>query len=967
MANAIASQVQALYVGYLGRAADQAGLDFWTNAIVNGTSTIESVALGFTLSQEYTSKYEGLSNEELVAAIYQNVLGRAADADGLAFWVGELEKGVQTPATLLAAMLNSLGEIDQKVIDNKVYVANAYTAAAGADYDPEAGAEILEGVDDTDASVEQAIGSLLGSTVMLTADNTTLVPEGNEITFTVTPSAASETETTLYVQVSGASVGAISAQADINDFSSVLVPVTIPAGSSEPVTVSTTVVSDAVTEGPEGFQAQLLDASLTAIEGTVLTGTITENANVGQTFTLTTGADTIVGTSGNDTINALTINAAGTAADTLTAFDSIDGGAGNDTLNIYTDSTAAAGAGNKAFPSNVTVKNVETINYNNANAGVAIDASKFVGATAINQIGGAAAVTNLAAGTTAGFNGTTTGDLSVTAAAAATSATVALTNVVDTVTSLTVAGDALNAATVTGTVVDSAAADGVAPVALTVNAGKAVESVAVSTAVAANLTVGNVTGSTKTVSTVDASASTGAVTYNAATTVANVKTGAGNDTVTLATALDATTKAASVATGAGDDVLNVIAAAAAAVTGGTTVSVDAGEGKDTINLTIGANTAYDVKAGAGDDIVKVTNAVKTTDKIDGGDGNDTISLAGKATYVADDYIVLNKVLTNFETLQLTGVAVTNLDASQLATSYTTIDLLTGSTVTKVGTQALVANGALTATAAGTDVVAADKVYAGTLNITQKGAAGVITANADTVNLTVDASKGAAAATLEGFAKSANVTLTQALKADKSAFEGAATFSLTTAAGVDADLTSLKLSGNGAATVTNAASTKLVTVDASGLNSVTFDGKAAAGLTYASTNAAAETITLGGGIDALTINASTYGAADTITGLNLVLNADKTALEATSDTLIVTGISSTGTNTAKFTTTQTDLDLALKDAAALAGENEVVFHLGGNTYIYKDVADGGENLVDAGDILVKLTGIVDLDALVVALG
>ena len=130
MANAIASQVQALYVGYLGRAADQAGLDFWTNAIVNGTSTIESVALGFTLSQEYTSKYEGLSNEELVAAIYQNVLGRAADADGLAFWVGELEKGVQTPATLLAAMLNSLGEIDQKVIDNKVYVANAYTAAA---------------------------------------------------------------------------------------------------------------------------------------------------------------------------------------------------------------------------------------------------------------------------------------------------------------------------------------------------------------------------------------------------------------------------------------------------------------------------------------------------------------------------------------------------------------------------------------------------------------------------------------------------------------------------------------------------------------------------------------------------------------------------------------------------------------------------------------------------------------------
>jgi hypothetical protein len=160
MANAIASQVQALYVGYLGRAADQAGLDFWTNAIANGTSTIESVALGFTLSQEYTSKYEGLSNEELAAAIYQNVLGRAADADGLAFWVGELEKGVQTPETLLAAMINSLGAVDQQTIDNKVYVANIYTATAGDAYNAEAGAQIIADVDATPASVSAALAQL---------------------------------------------------------------------------------------------------------------------------------------------------------------------------------------------------------------------------------------------------------------------------------------------------------------------------------------------------------------------------------------------------------------------------------------------------------------------------------------------------------------------------------------------------------------------------------------------------------------------------------------------------------------------------------------------------------------------------------------------------------------------------------------------------------------------------------------
>jgi len=348
---------------------------------------------------------------------------------------------------------------------------------------------------------------------------------------------------------------------------------------------------------------------------------------------------------------------------------------GNDTLNIYSD-----GTNNKQLPASATVKNVETINIFNDTAafttdGAVVDASKFVGATAINQNGLAANVTNLAATTTAGFKGIAVGTLSVTAADAAASAAVALTNV-DDASSLEVKATAtgtLNSVTVSGTVVDSAT-DGVDPIALDVTVGKDVQALTVNTAVGVTLTVNDGAG-TKKVSSVDASASAGAISYVAAATVANVKTGAGKDTVTLATALDATTTAASVSTGAGDDTLNVTAGAAAAVTGGTTVTVDAGEGKDTINLTISANTVYDVKAGAGDDTVTITGTVKTTDKIDGGAGTDTVSLAGKAALVADDYIVFNKVLTNFETLQLTGTGVTGFDGSQLASNYTTIDLL----------------------------------------------------------------------------------------------------------------------------------------------------------------------------------------------------------------------------------------------------------------------------------------------------
>lgn len=135
MATTLASQVQELYIGYLGRAADKAGLDFWVKAIENGTSTLESVALGFTLSAEYKAAYEGLTTTQLVAKVYQNVLGRVADADGLGFWVGEINKGVVKADTLVKSMINSLGAIDQLNMDNKVQAANTYTTTAGDKYD----------------------------------------------------------------------------------------------------------------------------------------------------------------------------------------------------------------------------------------------------------------------------------------------------------------------------------------------------------------------------------------------------------------------------------------------------------------------------------------------------------------------------------------------------------------------------------------------------------------------------------------------------------------------------------------------------------------------------------------------------------------------------------------------------------------------------------------------------------------
>ena len=131
--------VQQLYVGYLGRAADSAGLAFWADAIANGTATIASVATGFTLSNEYKAAYAGLDSAALVDQVYTNVLGRAADAEGKAYWVDALAKGTVTADTLVSFIVTNLGALDQATINNKVFVAQTYTDTAGASYNTAAG------------------------------------------------------------------------------------------------------------------------------------------------------------------------------------------------------------------------------------------------------------------------------------------------------------------------------------------------------------------------------------------------------------------------------------------------------------------------------------------------------------------------------------------------------------------------------------------------------------------------------------------------------------------------------------------------------------------------------------------------------------------------------------------------------------------------------------------------------------
>lgn len=273
-----ATQVQSVYVAFFNRPADPSGLRFW---MTNGTS-VQQLFSSFNAAPEYTSIYSGLTLDQTVNKIYQNLFGRAADLPGLNFWVDAINNKAMTLAD--AAYTISQGAVspstDFVAFESKTKAAVAFTDA-------------LNTVD-------------------------------------------------LVTGYTGTSALAL-AKAYIAS------------------------VTDAAT---------LTTASVTNLAATVTNVAAAGNAVAGQTYTLTTGLDTITGTAGNDTINGI-LKTAANADGTYTALDNIDAGNGTDTLNIN-DLT-----GGLTLPASATVKNVEKLVYTSAGAGTIDTTSNFTGLTSL--------------------------------------------------------------------------------------------------------------------------------------------------------------------------------------------------------------------------------------------------------------------------------------------------------------------------------------------------------------------------------------------------------------------------------------------------------------------------------------------------------------------------------------------------------------------------------------------------------
>ena len=126
------------YIAYFNRAPDPVGLNVWVNALNNGVPPA-TVAANFANSAEAKALYPFLAltiapdpatAAGFVNAVYNNLLNRAPDAAGSAYWTNLLDTGGITVGQFILDVVQSVnnqtGTADAATLAAKVTVADFF-------------------------------------------------------------------------------------------------------------------------------------------------------------------------------------------------------------------------------------------------------------------------------------------------------------------------------------------------------------------------------------------------------------------------------------------------------------------------------------------------------------------------------------------------------------------------------------------------------------------------------------------------------------------------------------------------------------------------------------------------------------------------------------------------------------------------------------------------------------------------
>ena len=92
-------KIRRLYEAFFLRNPDASGLTYWLGVLDRGG--LSTVAGQLAASPEFQNRYGTLSDRAFVTLVYNNVLGRAPDANGFDFWTGKLSNGMSRGSMMI--------------------------------------------------------------------------------------------------------------------------------------------------------------------------------------------------------------------------------------------------------------------------------------------------------------------------------------------------------------------------------------------------------------------------------------------------------------------------------------------------------------------------------------------------------------------------------------------------------------------------------------------------------------------------------------------------------------------------------------------------------------------------------------------------------------------------------------------------------------------------------------------------
>ena len=129
------TKLAELYISFFNRAPDSGGLTYWVDQLDKGALTLEDISKNWMSEQaEGLAKYPStLTETDFIAQIYQATLGRAPDAEGLAYWQAQLTNNNVGRDVFLAAVINGAkanasaqGVLDAATLSNKATAGVAF-------------------------------------------------------------------------------------------------------------------------------------------------------------------------------------------------------------------------------------------------------------------------------------------------------------------------------------------------------------------------------------------------------------------------------------------------------------------------------------------------------------------------------------------------------------------------------------------------------------------------------------------------------------------------------------------------------------------------------------------------------------------------------------------------------------------------------------------------------------------------